>query len=179
MNVTFRFALKSDAEEISRLVNCAYRPKLNNHGWTHEAELISGDRINAKQVEKLLCPQSLILVACLSEKIIACVHIENSADHVYIGMLACEPNYQGQGIGKEMLFQAEQYSLIHFKSKSFKMKILSSRPELFDFYQRRGYKLSGEFEEFYSNEGVGFALVTGLKILGLEKNIQNHERMPI
>lgn len=177
MHIAFRFALKYDAEEISRLVNDAYRPKSNSQGWTHEAELISGDRINAQQIEKLLQPKSSILLACLSEKIIACVHVENSADHVYIGMLACEQNYQGQGIGKEMLFQAEQYAFAHFKAKLFKMKILSSRPELLDFYQRRGYRLSGEVEEFHSNENVGFALVTGLKIIGLEKNFSSYERV--
>ncbi|MDP2153582.1 MAG: hypothetical protein Q8J66_07990 [Methylotenera sp.] len=50
----FRKATHTDAEKIATLVNKAYRPDSNERGWTHEAELVSGARINAKQVAELI-----------------------------------------------------------------------------------------------------------------------------
>lgn len=47
MNIdTFHIASNPEAEAIAAFVNKAYRPELGASGWTHEAHLLSGNRIN-------------------------------------------------------------------------------------------------------------------------------------
>lgn len=50
----FRSARPDDAEAIARLVNQAFRPRTGIVGWTHEAHLVAGDRIDLAQVRQIL-----------------------------------------------------------------------------------------------------------------------------
>ena len=59
-------------------------------------------------------------------------------------MLATDPRKQASGIGKKMLNHAEQYAKVNFGNVIYNMSVLSSRPELLSFYERRGYVLTGE-----------------------------------
>jgi len=108
MKTFLRSASAMDAGKIATLVNSAYRPLAHERGWTHEANLVSGQRTTEEQILSLDCSRSSILVLCQDANIVACVHVkcgENSAD---IGMLATDPNHQMQGLGKQMLNCAEQ-----------------------------------------------------------------------
>ena len=49
-----REAQLKDVEAIVQLVNRAYRPAPNQQGWTHEANLVAGARINTQQVVDLI-----------------------------------------------------------------------------------------------------------------------------
>jgi hypothetical protein len=68
-----------------------------------------------------------------------------------------------------MLSHAEEYALENFQASAFKMSILSSRPELLAFYERRGYGLTGEIEAYPSSAGVGQPIVDGIRVLSLLK----------
>lgn len=164
-----RVASEADAGPIAELVNRAYRPAPQQRGWTHEAELVAGDRISAAQVSALFAAQSVVLVCCEGGGIIACVHLLAVDSGVYIGMLATDPARQAQGLGKQMLAHAEQYALRHFNASVFKMSVLSSRPELMAFYERRGYARTGEVEAYPVEAGVGRPLVDGLRVVSLVK----------
>ena len=165
-----RDAMPTDATAISELVNKAYRPD-NDVGWTSEAGLISGSRISPNQVVELFRPDSSILVMCEAEPIIGCVHIERTGNAAYIGMLACEPALQNAGIGKQLLAAAEAKALELFAPEFFKMSVLSKRPELLAFYQRRGYQLTGEREPFPVAAGVGVPVAHDVQILMLQKAV--------
>ena len=91
MHDAIQLADASQSSAIAALVNKAYRPEPGEAGWTHESTLVAGDRISAEQVEKLLGPDSLILVNLLDHKIVACVHISHEAQECWIGMLATDP----------------------------------------------------------------------------------------
>lgn len=169
MQPTLRIASASDASEIAALVNRAYRPSLHQRGWTHEADLVLGERTSPEQVLSLFGPHSSILVLCEQAAILACVHVEHSEAGAYIGMLATEPDYQSRGLGKNMLACAEQYAVEQFKAASFKMCVLSSRTELIAFYERRGYVRTGHVESYPVSAGVGRPLVTGLLVETLVK----------
>ncbi len=162
-------ASELDASEIAALVNKAYRPSLHQRGWTHEADLVSGERTSPEQVLSLFGPQSFILVLCQDAIIVACVHIQRSESSAYIGMLATEPRCQSRGLGKNMLACAEQYAIKHFKATTFKISVLSSRPELISFYERRGYVRTGHVESYPVSAGVGQPLVAGLQVKTLVK----------
>jgi ribosomal protein S18 acetylase RimI-like enzyme len=173
MPTNLRTASESDAAEISTLVNRAYRPAPHERRWTHEADLISGPRTSTAQVLSLFGPKSCILVLTAGSKIVACVHLLNGESSVYIGMLATDPTLQTQGLGKQMLMHAEQYATAHFNASVFEMSVLSSRPELLAFYQRRGYVCTGEIEDYPVSAGVGQPIIDGIQVVALSKKVEN------
>jgi len=166
-------ACEADAKEIAALVNKAYRPTSQYAGWTHEANLIAGERTSTEQVRSLLHLQSTILLLRLGQEIVACVHVQNSQSGAYIGMLATNPAMQAQGLGKQMLRHAEAYAIDHYDVSVLKISVLTSRPELLAFYERRGYVLTGQVEEYPVSAGVGQPRIAGIQLLSLEKASAN------
>ena len=164
MKTHFRKASGLDAGKIAMLVNRAYRPLDSERGWTHEANLVSGQRTTEEQVLSLFHARSTILVFCLDSDIAACVHVKCSDSFAEIGMLATDPDRQMQGLGKQILSCAEQYALEHFGSIAFKMSVLSSRSELIAFYERRGYARTGEIASYPVSAGIGEPMVDGLVV---------------
>ena len=167
---TFRTANKSEAEEIARLVNQAYRPETGTAGWTHESDLVSGNRTNVGQVEEVISkPDSVILVGLKGTEIVACVHVEKDGNYGHIGMLAVNPKLQGAGAGKQMLAHAEKYANERFGSEKFIIVVVSSRSELIAFYLRRGYQKTGTVQDYPLSAGVGTPKLSNLKTEVFEK----------
>src|SRR4051812_3214814 len=100
--LNFRIASVNDAEAIARLVNAAYRPLPEAGGWTHESNIVSGNRTSAAQVEALI-NQSVVILVAHGSTVVACVHIESKDNEAHIGMLAVEPTLQAAGVGKLLL----------------------------------------------------------------------------
>lgn len=155
MKREFRIASTADAQAVTALVNRAYRPPLHEQGWTHEADLVAGDRISASQVCELLRPQSAVLLLLLDQTLVSCTHVETNQGSAHISMLAVDPTYQAQGIGKQILAHAERYAVEIFQANSYQMRVLDCRPELIAFYVRRGYKRTGRTEDFPVSAAVG------------------------
>lgn len=167
---TFRCATTHDADIITKLVNNAYRPESDKSGWTHESDLVSGDRTNTDQIlEVILKPDSFILVGLCDDLIVGCVHVQKDHHKSYIGMLAVDPTLQGLGTGKQILAYAEKYATDHFHTEKFVMVVVSERHELISFYERRGYQKTGEMMEYPLSAGVGTPKQLNLKIEVLEK----------
>lgn len=165
----FRVATAADVDAIARLANKAYRPAGAERGWTHEADLVAGDRTSAAQVAGLLRPGSSVLLLLIDGTIAACVHVERAADACCIGMLATEPKWQNLGLGKRMLEQAERFAVDVWSARCLLMSVLSSRPELLAFYERRGYARTGELTAYPVGAGVGTPRSEALHVLSLEK----------
>lgn len=173
---SYRTATTDDAPIIADLVNRAYRPTPEHAGWTHESELVSGERTNAQQIIELLQrPDSLVLLALDESNIIGCVHLEKDAEHCYIGMLAIDPTRQAHGLGKQLLAQAEQFGKARFNPEQFRMVVVSARQELIEFYLRRGYQKTNETMPYPSDAGVGLPKREGMVIEVLCKNISPPE----
>jgi ribosomal protein S18 acetylase RimI-like enzyme len=166
----FRKATTADVEAIAKLVNNAYRPNSGISGWTHESDLVVGDRTDISQIIEILSKKdSVILIGLDGETIVACAHVEKNNCSSYIGMLAVDPILQGVGAGKNMLAYAEQYAQDNFNPDKFVMAVVSGRHELISFYQRRGYQKTGETMEYPVNTGVGQPKLDNLKVEILEK----------
>lgn len=155
--------------DIADLVNKAYRPRDGARGWTHEAELVTGQRISAAQLQPLFCPDSDILLLHGDGRLIACVHVQSMNDACAIGMLATDPDLQNLGLGKQMLARAEFLAIDRYAAKRLKMSVLSSRSELLAFYERRGYVRTGACEPYPADAGVGVPKDESLCLLLLEK----------
>jgi len=160
-----------DAGKFAALVNRAYRPLAHERGWTHEANLVSGQRTTEEQVLSLDCPRSFILVLCQDANIVACVRVKCGENSANIGMLATDPNHQMRGLGKQILNCAEQHALEHFGITTFRMSVLSSRSELIAFYERRGYTRTGEVSGYPASAGFGEPIIDGLKVEILVKQV--------
>ena len=171
VSFSVRTAVPSDTTEIAALVNKAYRPSKDAAGWTHESALVSGPRTSPAKVAELLVGNSCVLILCRDEKIVACVQVELRGSAAYIGMLATDPSFQDQGLGKKMLTQAEHYATSHYEVQQLRMLVLSSRPELLAFYMRRGYELTGESHDYPAAAGIGQPVVPDLHVLALVKKI--------
>lgn len=138
----------TDAPTIHQLVNSAYRGEGSKQGWTTEADLLDGTRIDEAGVADLLAkPGTTILKYVEDNLILGCVELRKEKDKLYLGMLTVAPNKQGKGIGKKLLLAGEE----HAKSlgiRTMMMTVISVRKELIDWYVRHGYKLTGERKPF-------------------------------
>lgn len=164
-----RAANCSDAEQIAALVNKAYRPNSTERGWTHEAQLVSGSRTSTDHVAKLIKGDGIVLIACDGSLVIGCVHIEEIHATCYIGMLATSPSEQNKGLGKNILSAAEALAVYLYGTTCFKMSVLSNRPELLAYYERRGYQPTGATRPYPVDAGFGSPRAFNLQVLELEK----------
>lgn len=167
---SLRTAVFTDAEAIAQLVNRAYRPAPEKAGWTHESDLVRGDRTDTTQIESGISkPHSAILLGLRGPQIVGCVHVQKEGRDCHIGLLAVDPPLQKAGIGKKMLAYAERYAAERFACEKFVMAVVLSRHELISFYLRRGYRRTGQIMEYPRSANAGVAMHADLKIERLEK----------
>lgn len=172
MPFQFRYAVKQDAELVAQLVNRGYRGDTSRTGWTTEADLLIGTRIDAEGVRLLLEADDAFILLCLQEQvIIGCVHCEKTQDAAYFGMFVVQPDLQGGGIGKQIIHEAEQRAQSLWGVKKMWMTVITLREELIAYYVRRGYQRTGRLRPFPAEIGEEFRLIQDLQFEELEKNI--------
>ena len=149
-----RPATEADIPELNRLVNSAYRGESSKVGWTTEADLLDGIRTSeASLTEMLHKPEATILVAEENE-LKGCVYLEKQQDAMYLGMLTVKPELQGKGLGAQLMRAAEDYAKAQDCNK-IKMTVITSRDTLFAYYQRKGFKDTGERQPFPDDPKFG------------------------
>jgi histone acetyltransferase (RNA polymerase elongator complex component) len=151
-NIQFQIAEVKNAQSITDLVNSVYRGENSKKGWTTEADFLSGIRITEVKVKEIIEGKNDVIILALFEgSIVGCVHLENTGSYSYLGMLSVDVNFQDKGIGKILINECERYTKEVFGLNEIKMKVISRRMELIEYYNRRGYKSTGELEEFGSH----------------------------
>ena len=167
-------ARAEDAEALTVLVNTAYRGEISRRGWTTEADLLGGQRIDDEGMLALIgAPRQAVLVLRARSGLFACVHVAEKADGVaYLGMLTVRPALQGSGIGRRMLSAAESYARHEWGSRKMEMTVIDRRVELLAWYERRGYQPTGEYRPFpYGDERFGVPLTDALRMMVLSRSI--------
>ena len=168
----YRIATNADVPALVELINSSYRPTGGVAGWTHESDLIGGDRVNGEQLTGLLMnPGSTMLLGLSDREIVACVNVNEEAGAVFIAMLTVRPNFQNTGFGKEMLQLAEEYADNQYEVSECNLFVIQARTELYEFYLRRGYLSAGITSDYPANAGVGIPKVEGLKLELLTKKL--------
>lgn len=171
----FRPATPVDAEAISFLVNAGYRGESSQKGWTTEAHLLGGQRIDPEKVCELIAtPNQIILIwPHANEKdVTACVLLERKAQTAYLGMLTVNPLLQNTGMGRQILKVAEAWVQREWGSKQIEMTVVSVRHELISWYQRRGYSLTEETRPFpMEDQRFGLPKVDHLEFVVLVKTL--------
>jgi len=172
MQLQYRHADQQDAQNIVQLVNSAYRGDSSRAGWTTEADILSGDRINTEGICRKLEQENSVILLCLQNAvIIGCVHLEKVNDAAYLGMFVVHPVLQGGGIGKKFMQHAESQAQTLWGVKKIWMYVISLRSELVAYYERRGYVRTGRFAPFSSEIGQECQLVDDLQFEELEKQL--------
>lgn len=161
-----------DAKLVADLVNAAYRGVGGRRGWTHEAELISGDRVNPSDVAALIGDgaTSVLVRRGTPPTLLGCVAVEmNGANKCTISMVAVEPGRQAAGIGRALLADAERFAADKGATIA-KITVVDQREQLIAWYERRGYRRTGDVDAFpYGDHRVGIPLRDGLQLVILEK----------
>ena len=144
-DLTFKAAEASDAPAVTALINRAYRGESSRAGWTTEADLLIGLRIDEVGIHTVLNdPLSLLLLAVDAGTIVASIHGHLESDGVHFGLFAVEPVLQGRGVGKKLLKAAESAVKDHWGVTTAIMEVIPLRHELIRFYERHGYGRTGE-----------------------------------
>lgn len=173
-NSNILIASLDDVVEITALLNVAYRGEGSKQGWTTEADLIAGEvRTNEAKVHEVIQQQLSVLLKYVNEKqqIVGCVNLQQHHNKLYLGMFSVLPNMQGSGIGKQLLLAAEEYAH-SVQCIAIYMTVIDVRTELIQWYQRYGYKDTGERKPFIEDELSGKHLQP-LTFMTLEKNLRN------
>jgi ribosomal protein S18 acetylase RimI-like enzyme len=156
--LAFRFARPDDVPAIAALVESAYRGESSRAGWTTEADLLDGPRTDAEAISAVLTgPDRVILLAEADGQLVGCCQLDRRPrDEAYFGMFAVRPGRQGQGWGRQILAEAERLARGDWSASTMALSVLAQRPDLIAWYERRGYRRTGETRPFpYGNERVG------------------------
>lgn len=156
--LTFRHASATDVEAIVALVESAYRGEASRAGWTTEADLLDGQRTDAAAVADILrSPGSTMLLADADGALVGCCQLERRAGgEAYFGMFSVRPGQQAQGLGRQLLAEAERIAADEWAARRMVMTVLAQRHELIAWYERRGYWVTGERKPFpYGDERFG------------------------
>ncbi len=140
-SITFRPAVPSDAQVVAAIVNGAYRGDATGRGWTSEADFIAGPRIDEAGFLALLA-----------------------------SLLSVRVTEQGSGLGRALVAAAEDYARRELGARVIAMYVLTVRRELLAWYERRGYRRTGDIVPFHSPPGQRF-LRGPLEFERLEKRL--------
>ncbi|HEX7606861.1 MAG TPA: GNAT family N-acetyltransferase [Usitatibacter sp.] len=144
----FRRALASDAAAIVEVVNAANSGANRASGWTHEADLFEGPRIDVAEVlEHLAVPGSTFVLCLEGEELVGCAYLKEIRSAAYMGLLAVRPLLQARGIGSALIAECERVAREAWQCPAILIGVMTShRPELTAFYERRGYERTGRFK---------------------------------
>ncbi|GAB3955178.1 GNAT family N-acetyltransferase [Spirosoma harenae] len=148
-------ASEQDIPTLDQLVNGAYRGERSKKGWTTEADLLGGIRIDERGLQKMFRnPQATILKYEEVGELLGCVFLETKADELYLGMLTVSPEAQAKGIGRKLLEAAELYAAARY-CRSITITVIKIRHELIAWYERRGYQATGQTKPFPNDPSFG------------------------
>lgn len=136
-----RAAASTDLPTLQPLIQRAYRGDDARAGWTHEADLLDGERIGVTELEAMIADAAeRLLIGFDGERIVGCVRVANSGNGLaYLGLLCVDPLLQAGGYGKQLIAGAETVARSDFAADRIEMTVIDSRTELIAFYERRGY----------------------------------------
>ena len=172
-DLTFRNATTADVPLLVELVTSAYRGESSRSGWTTEADLLEGNRIVPEVLlADIARPRSRILLAERDGTLLGCAHVAEEDGAGYFGMFAVRPGLQGGGMGRAILAEAERVAGEDWALHLMRMTVIDLRVELIEWYERRGYRRTGQTRPFPATDPrFGLPLRDDLRFAVLEKEL--------
>jgi ribosomal protein S18 acetylase RimI-like enzyme len=172
MAQVIRRALPGDVDAAVRLVESAYRGDAARRGWTHEADMLGGQRTDREAIAEIIAdPQQSLLLLFDGEALVGSVCV-SAVGHgaCYLGLLSVDPHRQAGGLGRRLIDAAEAEARGRFAARSMEMTVIRQREELIAYYERRGYRRTGEARPFpYGDTRFGLPTRGDLEFEVLEK----------
>lgn len=154
--ITNRLAVTADIPALVSLINSAYRGESSKQGWTTEADILDGIRIDEAAVEEIIAAPDADLHCFFAPdgQLLSCVYLQTKPDCLYLGMLTVQPGLQAAGLGRHMLHYAEAVAR-QLGLTAIRMTVINTRTELIAWYERRGYRATGQTEPWIDGTHVG------------------------
>lgn len=170
----FRPAAPDDVPALRVLIESAYRGDAARAGWTHEADLLEGQRTDEAELRDILADASrVILLAEVDGALTGCVQVADQGQGLaYLGLLTVDPARQAGGLGRLLIEAAEAEAAARFAATRMEMTVIRQRAELIAWYERRGYRLTGETRPFpLDDPRFGLPRTRDLAFVVLEKTL--------
>lgn len=170
--MTFRIAGPRDIPALHRLIESAYRGDSAKAGWTHEADLLGGQRTDAQALGDIIADDAqVVLLLEAGGDLQGCVLVaDKGGGRAYLGMLTVRPDLQSAGIGAKLLDEAEDLARNVLQARTLEMTVIKRRRELIEWYERRGYENTGREAPFPKDDPrFGLPKVDDLVFVVLEK----------
>ena len=170
--LTFRAATPADLPSLATFVNRAYRGDSARKGWTHEADLLGGTRVDETLLaEQIATPNVTLIVSLENTELVGCYHFERRGDgSAYVGMVTVDPDRQATGLGKQLLADAEVRARAAGAS-ILKLSVIADRKELIAYYERRGFRATGVELPFHEGDERYGLPHKPLALLEMAKNL--------
>lgn len=155
LKLAYRRAMMGDLHVLSDMINDCYRQPAYGRDWTSEAQWLEGDRIQPLQLQQLMFQDQWLLVAEQQQSVVGCCLLQ--PQQASLGMLTVKRGWQGRGIGRQLVHQAEQLAFQQWELTLLSLWVLSPRADLIQYYQRLGYALTDDYQDYPYGQGVGEA----------------------
>lgn len=174
-NIIIREAIFDDILQIEILIETGYRREEARKGWTHEIDILSGDRLDKGEIEGLFNKSNVKFFVAIDEtsKVQGVISVTKDGDWIEFGKFAVNPILQGLGIGKMLIKTVEEFVKNQWNSNVLLLSVISTRKELIEFYKRIGFKETGQEIDFIKIHPKVILKngVKELKVLIMKKNI--------
>jgi len=172
--LTFRRATPADVEAVVALTESAYRGEVSRTGWTTEADFLDGQRTDVADVAALIGRDDarIVLAERDGELLASCLIEKQPGGDGYFGMFSVRPDLQNAGIGRALLAEAERIARDEWGCRQMRMSVIDIRESLIAWYERRGYRRTGEHKPFpYGDERFGIPKRDDLRFEWLIKQL--------
>lgn len=175
MSIRLEPAKGTDLPAIVAIMNAAFRGTGGHQGWSVEADYISGERTNESLLSEEIAGGAQYLLAKNGDSALlqGCVSLQAvSPETWYLGSLTVNPALQKTGLGRELLAAAEDYAAAR-GARTIAMTVVNVRDALIAWYERRGYRRTGETRPFpYDDDRYGTPTRSDLEFVVLERTLE-------
>jgi ribosomal protein S18 acetylase RimI-like enzyme len=175
--MVLRKAEPADYAEVIDLANLAYRGREGAvESWNIEKGIVGGQRLDDSLLrEELAAKRDGALLVYREEAdgpLLGTAWLNPESERVWsMGLLTVRPELQNQQLGRRLLAAAEEYAHDH-GARRMRIGVLHVRDTLIAWYERRGYRATGETEPYPTDDPrFGTPLREKLHFLIMEKEI--------
>ncbi|HEU4819884.1 MAG TPA: GNAT family N-acetyltransferase [Qipengyuania sp.] len=145
-----RPAALADLPALHAVIERAYRGDSARLGWTHEADLLSDTRTDLGTLQAIVADPAQVLLVLFEGRVpLGCVNVANRGEGTaYLGLLCIEPTRQGGHLGRQLIAAAESHARDAMRCHTIEMTVIEQRTELIAYYERRGWRRTGERRAF-------------------------------
>jgi len=174
MTVSLQPADENDLPDIVAIMNAAFRGSEFGRGWSMDVDYIAGERTNESLLREEIAKGAVYLLAKRDGTPVlqGCVSLQaSSPERWYLGSLTVNPALQNTGFGRTLLGAAEDYAALH-GAQTIEMTVVNVRHALISWYERRGYRRTGETRPFpYGDDRYGTPKRSDLEFVVLERQL--------